>query len=376
MADALSRSAVKVFNTLTIDLDALAEAQTGDPELQALQKTPSTSLHLTPVALPGSSSMVICDTSTDVPRPFVPSPLRRTVFTSLHSLSHPGVRATQRLIAQRFVWPGMNKDIRQWTHTCLSCQRSKVQRHTVTPLSTFATPDARFPQVHIDIVGPLPPSHGCTYMLTCIDRFTRWPETFPMPHITAETVARTFVSGWIARFGVPGNITTDRGRQFESQRWVQLLQQIGCKCRHTTAYHPITNGIIERFHRQLKAALRGHASPPRWTEVLPLVLLGIRTALKTDLQCSAAELVYGTTLRLPGQVFHQNTSDSATNPASLLTSLKSAMQQLTAVPVRHQSQRNTYVSDELSTCTHVFVRNDTVRKPLQQPYDGPFRVLS
>ena len=113
VADALSRSAVKALNTLTIDLDALAEAQTGDPELQALQKTPSTSLRLTPVALPGSSSMVICDTSTDVPRPFVPSPLRRTVFTSLHSLSHPGVRATQRLIAQRFVWPGMNKDIRQ-----------------------------------------------------------------------------------------------------------------------------------------------------------------------------------------------------------------------------------------------------------------------
>ena len=85
---------------------------------------------------------------------------------------------------------------------------------------------------------------------------------------------------------------------------------LGAKRIRTTSYHPIANGLIERYHRQLKASLKAQANPTRWTDVLPMVLLGIRTALKDDLHCSAAELVYGTMLRLPGEFFVEPTVDA------------------------------------------------------------------
>lgn len=86
----------------------------------------------------------------------------------------------------------------------------------MAPVGTFTSPDARFPHVHVDIVGPLLSSQGYWYLMTAIDRFTRWPEAVSLVDITAISTARAFVSGWISRFGIPAFITTDWGSQFES----------------------------------------------------------------------------------------------------------------------------------------------------------------
>ena len=196
-------------------------------------------------------------------------------------------------ITSRFVWPGINTDVRNWARLCLQCQHSKVQRHTVTPLGTFTTPDARFDMIHLDIVGPLPPSQGYRYLLTIIDHFTRWPEAIPVADIRAPTVAQAFVHTWVSRFGVPSTVTTDCGWQFESALWQHLMQTLGSTHIRTTAYHLTSNGLIECFHHQLKALLRVCPNPSHWVNALPLVLLDVRTALKEDLGCSSAELVYG-----------------------------------------------------------------------------------
>ena len=156
-------------------------------------------------------------------RPVVPFACRRNVFDSLHGLSHPGILATQKLVEARLMWPGINADVRQWTRACLQCQRVKIKRHCTAAITTLPTHYAHFGIVHVDLVCPLSPSQGFTYLLMCVDRFNRWPEAIPLTSISAESVAKAILLGWIGHYGVPSCILTDHGRQFKSQLWKTSL---------------------------------------------------------------------------------------------------------------------------------------------------------
>ncbi|BHF59223.1 hypothetical protein SprV_0100218000 [Sparganum proliferum] len=148
-----------------------------------------------------------------------------------------------------------------------------------------------------------------------------------------------------------------------------------CTRIRTTAYHPAANRMVERFHRQLKASLRAADDPENWTDHLPLVLLGIRSSLKSDLDCSAAELVFGAADRLPGQMISPTPRVAVEDPANLLHRLRQFLQTLSPVPPR-PSVSESYLEKDLATCSHVYLRCDRVRRPLEPPYGGPFRVIS
>ncbi|GFY61873.1 integrase catalytic domain-containing protein [Trichonephila inaurata madagascariensis] len=138
------------------------------------------------------------------PRPFVPASERRRVFDALRGLSHPGSRATARLISTRFAWSRVQSDCCTWARACLRCQRAKITRHDSSLLQSFAATSLRFRYIHIDIIGPLPPAKSYRYCLTATDRLSRWVEAWPLESITAEDVTQALFAGWISRFGSPG----------------------------------------------------------------------------------------------------------------------------------------------------------------------------
>lgn len=155
-----------------------------------------------------------------------------------------------------------------------------------------------------------------------------------------------------------------------------LTRLLRCKRIRTTAYHPKSNGLVERFHRQLKNALKAQYHPDQWTEALPLVLLGIRSSLKADLNCSAADMVFGTPLSLPCEFIEPLKSKEVPDPSNYAERLRQHMAQLQPALTRPSvNNKSSYVHKDLNTCTHVWVRTDAVRKPLQAPYKGPFKVI-
>nr|VZH89081.1 unnamed protein product [Spirometra erinaceieuropaei] len=350
VADMLSRpslSSLKLSHGINLCAMAAEQQRVGCPGDESVS-----GLQLKDVPLTTGSGTILCDVSTPFYRPFAPASMRPAVFQTLHGLSHPGIRASQKLLAERFVWPGMNKNVKAWARSCLICQRNKVQRHNKSSPGTFPSPDARFSHVHLDVA-----------------------EAIPLPNVEAETIVKAFVSRWVAMFYAPSTVTTDRGAQFESALFQTLLNFLGCTRIWMTAYHPVANGMVERFHRRLKTALRAVEDPGHWSDNLPLALLGIRAALKSDLGCSAAELVFGTTLRLSGEMITPNSRGTDKTPDNLVRRLRQFMRLLSPVPSR-APMTESYVEKDLDKCTHVFIRCDRVRQPLESPYEGPFRVLA
>ncbi|GFW56024.1 transposon Tf2-6 polyprotein [Trichonephila clavipes] len=173
-----------------------------------------------------------------------------------------------------------------------------------------------------------------------------------------EKTARALLNGWTSRFGAPVTITTDQGTNFASSLMRELTNMMGSHRIHSASYHPQSNGMIERFHRHLKSAIIAHEDT-RWTDILPIVLLGLRSAMKNDLKATSSQLVYGTTLRLPSDLISSESLQTSVTPTyvSKLIIMRRKLSPLS--PDSHRCTKS-YVHKSLSTCTHVFLRNDKI----------------
>jgi len=171
------------------------------------------------------------------PHPYVPDQFQCIVLDSLHSLPHPGIRATQRLVTDHFFWP------RQQRYTITLPHHLQHSTHMMSILTTSTL-------IWLDHFQ----HHKAVYIFlhACIDRFTWWPEAIPISGSTAETVAHALLTCWISRFGVS---STDRGQQSESSLWTQLMQLLGSHRIRTISYHPIANELVEQLTKVITKML-------------------------------------------------------------------------------------------------------------------------
>jgi hypothetical protein len=187
-----------------------------------LQAAKSSSLTVRTVQVEGAS--LLCNVACGFTRPLVPLVDRLAVFHAIHSVAHPGIRATRRMVSARFVWKSVGRDMAAMCRDCQQCksQRGKVHKQLAAPLQAI--------HVHVDLAGPLPASSdGHMYLLTIIDRSTRWFEAVPLQNIKASKCADAFIANWVVGFGVPATVTTDRGAQFTSTLWTAACTSLGIK---------------------------------------------------------------------------------------------------------------------------------------------------
>ena len=368
--------AINSITSLGINFSEMARDQPLDTEFRRISRDPNSGLSFRKI--PIGDFQLHVDVSNGPARPFVPFSWRKQVFDSIHGLGHPGIERTRQMIRDKFVWPSLRADVSRWARGCLHCQRAKIGRNTVPPIHEFVVPNKRFSHVHVDITM-MPESNGHSYLLTMIDRFSRWPAAVPMKDINTETVINALSHGWISAFGIPETITTDRGSQFTSAVWTQLLETWGIRHSMTTSYHPEANGMVERLHRRLKESLMAICGEDRhlWYSKLPMALLSLRTTLKPDIKASPAELVYGEGLAVPGDLlpeFPDNAADLNQQRQNALANMRLEVERLQPTQTSAHRIPNVHIPEDLRNATHVMIRRGGVHPPLTQPYQGPFRI--
>lgn len=370
IADALSRPEEPEVSQINakVTVHEIARQQANDAEIRFWKINGYRDQRFKTVNVEGSQ--ILCSTYKGKNRPLVPANLRLQIFKQVHDIAHNGLKATLKLIRDRYYWPKMTEEIRKWHRTCLSCQKVKTQRHTKPPLGTFPQSE-RFEHVHMDLVGPLKPSQGYTYLCTFVDRATRWIEAIPLRTVTAEKVAEAFYNQWIARYGTPLRVTTDRGPQFRSDLFLELTKLLGAEHIKTTSYHPQSNGAVERVHRRLKELLICHAE--NWYKYLPSILLGLRAAPRDDSGTACSEMVFGQAIRLPGEMYSQ--TGEIRESSTFVRDLRNVIRKLKPAPYTVRRKDSIFVHKDLHTCKKVFVRVDKVKTSLEAPYQGPYTVL-
>jgi hypothetical protein len=215
---------------------------------------------------------------------------------------HLGKSKMKVSVQKRAFWPTWSSDVDLHIKTCEVC--AKYHRGSAPHQVSLQTPLVGEPweRVSIDITGPHPKSSfGKQYILTLVDHFSKWAEAIPIANHTAQTVAKALMTNIFTKFGAPLQLLSDRGPEFESDLFSELMRIMEIDKLRTSAYKPSTNGTVERFHRTLNSMLGKVVSESQrdWDQKLPFVLAAYRASVHSSTGYSPNSLFLGREVRMP-----------------------------------------------------------------------------
>ena len=266
----------------------------------------------------------------------VPASLRVEFMQLAHggmTGGHFGRRRTLAAVQSRAYWPCWRSDVEKFLRQCNPCaryHRGTVPRRAGLQPTLVGEPWER---VSIDITGPHPrSSRQNQYILMCVDHFSKWAEAIPLANHTATSVARALMTHIFSRFGALLQLLSDRGSEFESQLFSQLMKWMEIDKLRTTAYQPSTNGAVERVHRTLNTMLGKVVSDTQrdWDEKLPAVMAAYRASVHEATGYSPNRLFLGREVRMPLDLVMGLPPDSDRQVSSMDGFVQQTQEQMTS----------------------------------------------
>jgi len=323
----------------------------------------------------------------------VPEVCRRNLVQAYHDMAtagHRGAEAMVKQIRMHYNWPSLRRDVREYAQQCLKCWLAKTPASSRAGLLVqWGTRVEKFAVVHIDFVGPLPfiGKKDEKYVLTMKDRGTGMIEAVPVENRTAEVAASALWRYWFCRFGIPKVLVSDRDGTFGGTLFKCLSEQLGYDISRTTAYHPQSNGMLERDHRTFKAFLNTCClgTPSMWPERLSSFCFVVNSTPRDHFTYSPFFLAFGVDPRLPAQALDRNVQihDIDDYVAGLLLQLSESREAVIRERVAAEArQKKQY--DRFRTVTNfevgdiVFKRMDKGRGTAAKfhiPWTGPYKII-
>ena len=245
----------------------------------------------------------------------LPYAYRHQIVKTLHDskvAGHMGFHRTCENVRARFHWHRMREYIRRWIRTCDRCQRRKPPgKSPRAPLMKY-TIGCPMERIAMDIMGPVryETKNGCKYVLVITDYFSKWVDAFPLERHTAEDIAQVLLTKWIAYWGCPMSIHTDRGRDFDSKLIHEVCDLLEIEKTRTTSYHPSGDGQVERNNATICAMLATVIDKNTdWDELLPYVMMAYRSTVHSATGESPNMIMFGKQNALPIDVMTEVNHD-------------------------------------------------------------------